>query len=319
MSARNIPHPAARSSHLRSRSRLVQIAGVARFATAAAPQFMRRIQNERRRSVEPAPFLPNPKKWPDHGLHAAWLGHSTVLLKLDGFTILTDPVLGLRCGVRVGPMTLGLKRLVAPALKRHDLPPIDLILLSHAHFDHFDLATLRALERSGTSVITAKNTSDLLRVRRYKSVHELGWDERTRIGPVAIRGIQVTHWGARVRTDVHRGYNGYLIETKRHRVVFGGDTALTDSFRSVRSSRPVDLAIMPIGAYNPWITVHCNPEQAWRMGADCGAEFLLPVHHQTFTLSREPYLEPVERFVGAAGSRPERVVATRIGHEWSEE
>ncbi|HLG96807.1 MAG TPA: MBL fold metallo-hydrolase [Bryobacteraceae bacterium] len=292
--------------------------GVAQFATAAAPHFLQRIQNERRRPVAPAPFVPNPKNWPDQGLHVAWLGHSTVLLKLDGFTILTDPVLGLRCGVRVGPMTVGLKRLVAPAISRHDLPHIDLILLSHAHFDHFDLATLRGLERLSTCVVTAKNTSDLLRVRGYKSVHELGWNEQTRVGPLSIRGIQVSHWGARVHTDIHRGYNGYLIETNRYRVVFGGDTALTDSFRSVRSSRPVDLAILPIGAYNPWISVHCNPEQAWRMGADCGAEFLLPVHHQTFGLSREPYFEPVERFMDAAGSRPERVVATRIGHEWSE-
>ena len=154
-------------------------------------------------------------------------------------------------------------------------------------------------------------------MKRYKSVHELGWEERVRIGPASILGIQVNHWGARLHTDVHRGYNGYLIETERHRVVFGGDTALTDSFRSVRSSRPVDLAILPIGAYDPWIRVHCNPEQAWRMGFDCGAEHLLPVHHQTFRLSREPYFEPVERFLEAAGSHPDRVVTTRIGHEWS--
>ena len=306
-------------SHFGRKSRLAGIASAARLARAAAPQLVRRIQTDRHRVVAPAPFAPNPKKWPDRGLHAAWLGHSTVLLKIDGFTILTDPVLGLRCGVRMGPVTVGLKRLVAPAIARNELPHIDLILLSHAHFDHFDLATLRALERSATSVVTARNTSDLLRVRRYKSVHELGWDERVRVGPASIRGIQVNHWGARLHTDTHRGYNGYLIETRHHRVVFGGDTALTDSFRAVHSSRAVDLAIMPIGAYDPWIRVHCNPEQAWRMGADCGAEFLLPVHHQTFALSREPYFEPVERLVGAAGSEPERVVVTRIGHEWSKD
>jgi L-ascorbate metabolism protein UlaG (beta-lactamase superfamily) len=299
-------------------SRLSGLAGAARFAGRNAPQFFRRVQSERRRAIAPAPFVPSPKLWPDHGLHAAWLGHSTVLIKIDGFTILTDPILGQRCGVRMGPMTVGLKRLVAPALHRSALPHVDLILLSHAHFDHFDLATLRNLERSGASVVTARNTSDLLRVARYKTVRELGWDEHTRIGPVTITGIRVNHWGARMHTDVHRGFNGYLIETRRHRVVFGGDTAMTDSFRSVRSSRPVDLAILPVGAYDPWIRVHCNPEQAWRMGADCGAEHLLPVHHQTFRLSREPYLEPVERFLGAAGNQPDRVVATRIGHQWSQ-
>lgn len=250
-------------------------------------------------------------------MHAAWLGHSTVLLKIDGFTILTDPILSERCGVGMGPVTVGIKRLVAPAITRAHLPPIDLILLSHAHFDHFDLRTLRSLERSGAAVATAKNTSDLLRVRRYRGVHEVGWGERVRVGPLSILGVRVNHWGARLRTDVHRGFNGYLIETRRHRVLFGGDTAYTDSFRGVRSSKPIDLAILPIGAYDPWIHVHCTPEQAWRMGAECGADFLLPVHHQTFRLGREGYLEPVERFVAAAHSHPDRVVATRIGHEWS--
>ncbi len=278
----------------------------------------RRSRGPRTKGPLPAPFRPAPKTWSDRGLHAAWLGHSTVLLKIDGYTVLTDPILGKRCGIRMGPVTVGLKRMVSAALRKSDLPPIDLILLSHAHFDHFDVATLRALERAGTHVVTASNTSDLLRVRRYASVQEVGWGERVRVGPLSIQGIAVRHWGARLRTDTYRGFNGYLIESSRHRVVFGGDTAITDSFRSVRGSRPVDLAIMPIGAYDPWIHVHCNPEQAWRMGADCGAEFLLPVHHQTFRLSRESYFEPVERFVSAAGSRPERVVTTRIGHEWSQ-
>lgn len=272
---------------------------------------------KRRRRVAPAPFVPHPKKWADHGLHAAWLGHSTVLLKIDGFTVLTDPILGPRCGIGMGPVTLGLKRMVAPALVRSQLPHIDLILLSHAHFDHFDLRTLRSLEDRGTAVVTASNTSDLLRVEGYKSVQEAGWGERVRVGPLSILALRVKHWGARLRNDTYRGFNGYLIESARHRVVFGGDTALSDGFREARASKPVDLAIMPIGAYDPWIHVHCSPEQAWRMGADCGAEHLLPIHHQTFRLSREPYFEPVERFVSAAGSRPERVVATRIGQEWS--
>jgi L-ascorbate metabolism protein UlaG (beta-lactamase superfamily) len=154
-------------------------------------------------------------------------------------------------------------------------------------------------------------------VKRYQAVHELGWGGQIRVGPATLRGIQVSHWGARLRSDVHRGFNGYLIETGRHRVVFGGDTALTDTFRAVRSSRPVDLAILPIGAYDPWIRVHCNPEQAWHMAGDCGAERILPVHHQTFRLSREPYFEPVERLLEAVGPDASRVVTTRIGQEWS--
>jgi len=248
-------------------------------------------------------------------LYAAWLGHSTVLLKLDGVTILTDPVLGNRVGLSFGPMTLGLKRQVAPALRVHQLPKIDLVLLSHAHMDHFDLATLRALESRSTTVVTASRTSDLLRTRRYGGVKELGWGERTRVGPIGLRAFEVNHWGARMRSDTYRGYNGYLIEVGRYRVLFGGDTAATTAFRALRSSRRIDLAIMPVGAYDPWIRYHCTPEQAWQMGNDAGAEIFLPVHHQTFPLSREPRQEPIERFYGAAGKEPERVGIARIGQE----
>lgn len=302
---------------LATNANIRNLKNAARFARRTAPGAWRGYNRQRRRPVLLAPFVPHPEDWPDTGLHAAWLGHSTVFLKVDGFTIITDPVLGEKCGVGVGPVTVGLKRLVAPALSPEQLPHIDLILLSHAHFDHFDRRTLRAFEDAGTSVITAPLTASLLRKRRYKSVREIGWDQRAQVGPATVRGIRVKHWGARLRTDTYRGYNGYLIETPERRIVFGGDTAYTDSFRGIRGARPVDLAIMPIGAYNPWIHAHCNPEEAWRMAQDCRAEFVLPVHHQTFQLSREPYFEPIERFLAGAGSHPDRVATQRIGHEWS--
>jgi L-ascorbate metabolism protein UlaG (beta-lactamase superfamily) len=260
---------------------------------------------------------PDPRRWPDTGLHATWLGHSTVLLKADGMTILTDPVFSDRVGLSLGPVTLGLKRLVAPAAPFSHLPDIDLVLLSHAHMDHFDLPTLRRLEDPRTTVITARRTSDLLRAPRYRRVHELGWGERTRAGAAEVRAIEVKHWGARMRTDVYRGYNGYVIDAGRYRILFGGDTAVTSSFRAVRSSRPVDLAIMPIGAYDPWIYNHCTPEQAWRMGNEAGADRFIPVHHQTFQLGREPLLEPIERFYGAAGNSVERVAIARLGQEFN--
>jgi len=238
-----------------------------------------------------------------------------VLLKIDGMTVLTDPVLGKRIGLNFGPMTVGMKRLVAPALRVGQLPKIDLIVLSHAHMDHFDLATLRALESPSTTVVTAAKTSDLLRVNRYAAVKELGWGEHTRVGPLRIQAFEVNHWGARMQHDTYRGYNGYLIEADRYRVLFGGDTAATTAFRALRSSRRIDLAIMPVGAYNPWIRFHCTPEQAWQMGNDAGADIFLPVHHQTFALSREPRREPIERLYGAAGREPERIAIERIGQE----
>ncbi len=288
----------------------------AKFVVHAAPIFWRRIAEDRKRSVLPAPQVPNLGAWSGKGLHAAWICHSTVLLSLDGFTILTDPVFSTRIGIGLGPFVLGMKRLVKPAVDLRELPAPDLILLSHAHMDHLDRPSLRKLEDRRTTVITAARTSDLVRVSRYGAVHELNWGESRQVGPANIRAFEVKHWGARTRTDVYRGYNGYLIEAGRHRVVFGGDTAYTDLFRNLRSSKPVDLAIMPIGAYDPWIHAHCNPEQALAMANHAGAEFVLPVHHRTFKLSNEPYGEPIERLLAASGSAEHRIPVREIGGEF---
>ena len=281
-----------------------------------APQFLERVSEERKRSILPAPRHPRLREWPTTGLHAAWIGHSTVYLSLDGFTILTDPVFSAKIGINFGPMTIGLKRLVAPAVPVREMPRPDLVLVSHAHMDHFDIPSLRALANSGTSVVTASHTRDLFRCMRYAHIHQLGWGESVQVGAANVRAFEVVHWGARMRNDTYRGYNGYLIECGRFRIVFGGDTAHTHSFRALRSSRAVDLAIMPIGAYNPWIRVHCNPEQAVAMANDAGADFILPVHHRTFELGREPRGEPMERLVRAVGPLTDRIALREIGQEF---
>jgi L-ascorbate metabolism protein UlaG (beta-lactamase superfamily) len=279
----------------------------------AAPTFWQQYARELGESVEPAPLRPNPEAWPQRGIQAAWLGHSTVLLNFDGFRILTDPVFSLRVGLSFGPLTLGLKRIVEPALRLEELPRVDLILLSHAHMDHFDIPSLRALESRSVQVVTARATSDLLRVDRYRRVVEVGWDETVQIGPVEIRGLRVKHWGARMRTDTWRGYNGYLLRSGNRRLIFAGDTAMTDDFRSIGGA---DVALMPIGAYNPWIRNHCSPEEAWTMANDARADLVLPLHHRTFHLSREPLQEPVERLLSAAGAAADgRIPARQIGSE----
>jgi L-ascorbate metabolism protein UlaG (beta-lactamase superfamily) len=114
-------------------------------------------------------------------------------------------------------------------------------------------------------------------------------------------------------TDVWRGYNGYTIEGEGLRMLFAGDTAMTDTFRRLRSPKPFDLGIFPIGAYDPWIANHCNPEQAWRMGSDASVNAWLPVHHKTFPLGREPVNEPIERFLTAAGADASSVLTREIG------
>jgi L-ascorbate metabolism protein UlaG (beta-lactamase superfamily) len=297
--------------------RLTRAPETARFIRRAAPAFLRELSKEYKRDTAPAPHQPNPNVWPDQGIYAAWLGHSTVLLKVNGFTILTDPVFSLRVGLNLGPFTLGIKRLIDVALDQAELPPIDLVLLSHAHMDHFDVPSLRRLESERTHVLTAQRTDDLLRPKRYAKVQELRWNECARVGPATVKAFQVAHWGARMRSDVYRGYNGYILEFGKHQVLFAGDTAHTLQFKQLKSSRPIDLAIMPIGAYDPWIHVHCNPEQALAMANDAGAESILPVHHQTFQLGREGRREPIERLLAAAGSSQDRVPIQEIGQELS--
>ncbi|HEX4772845.1 MAG TPA: MBL fold metallo-hydrolase [Bryobacteraceae bacterium] len=296
--------------------RLSQAPETARFLRRAAPAFFREMARECARASVPAERSPEPLSWSSVGLHTTWLGHSTVLLSLDGFTILTDPVFSTRVGLSIGPLTVGIKRLVEVAAPFSKLPRIDLVLLSHAHMDHFDLPSLRLLEHRQTEVVTAYRTTDLLRPRRYARVHELRWNESVVSGAANITAFEVAHWGARMRSDVFRGYNGYVIDTGRYRIIFGGDTAYTESFRRLRSHTPFDLAIMPIGAYDPWIRVHCNPEQALFMAEQADAERILPVHHKTFKLSRESWSEPIERLMKAAGSSSSRVCLGDIGGEF---
>jgi L-ascorbate metabolism protein UlaG (beta-lactamase superfamily) len=271
---------------------------------------------ESRRPIAPVFTKPDPAQWSHRGVTSAWLGHATVLIDFFGVNVLTDPVLFPRIGVRLPGLTLGPKRLTAPALTVHELPKIDIILLSHAHFDHFDLRTLHRFDDS-TNVITAPRTRDLLRWTRLRDVTELRWGESTSIqtsaGEIDIMAFRVKHWGARLQHDDYRGYNGYVIERNGRRILFAGDTALTDRFAELRRLGPIDLAIMSIGCYNPWIRSHCDPEQAIQMVNHAGAEFIMPVHHQTFRLSFEPFREPIERFEAALHRTPERIALREIG------
>jgi len=250
-----------------------------------------------RRVLKPA-SRPAPDSWDSNTITAAWLGHSTVLINFYGVTILTDPVLGKRVGADTCVGTIGAKRLIAPALQARQLPAIDLVLLSHAHMDHLDPATLRSLPGS-PDAITAHATTDLLKHCVNKAPHALAWGENTRIstthGDLDIRAFEVNHWGARWKLDRYRGYNGYVLEREGKKIIFGGDTAWTTSFRNLRKFGPFELAIMPIGAYQPWVCSHCTPEQAVRMADDAGARYFLPIHFKTFAFGREGPVEPLER------------------------
>ena len=260
-----------------------------------------------------APLRPDLGNWQDQTLAATWLGHATVLLRVAGLTILTDPVLGNRVGIGLGLITGGPRRHVLPALSIRELPPIDLILISHAHYDHLCRPTLVRLPKR-TRVVTSFGTSDLIRDLGFGQITELRWGESTTVEGVTFTAHKVRHWGARTFYDDHRGYNAYLIEGGGRRVLYGGDSAYQDYFKDVGG---VDLAVLGIGGYDPFLGSHATPEEAWEMTGHMGADFLLPMHHSTFRLSHEPTGEPVERLLTVAGTEAERVVMTQVGGIWT--
>ena len=268
------------------------------------------------RGLPSAPHTPTPHRWPDNALTLAWLGHATVLINFYGVRVLTDPALFPRVGVNAWIATLGPLRLVSCPLAPSELPDIDLVLVSHAHFDHLDTPSLASLPGRPAAVM-AWETSDLLPRKRYASVRELRWGDCARVttahGDLEVSAIEVKHWGARLGRDTYRGYTGYILRREGRALLFGGDTAHTPLFASHRRYGPYDAAIMPIGTYDPWIYNHCTPEQAVTMADAAGARLFVPIHHQTFALSREPLREPIERVEAALAAEAGRLVVRDIG------
>jgi L-ascorbate metabolism protein UlaG (beta-lactamase superfamily) len=201
-------------------------------------RFLRQRFEEIGRDIPPAPNKPNPSSWSDNAMTLAWLGHATVLINFYGLRILTDPALYPRIGVDLGLGTLGPMRLVQCALTPAELPDIDLVLVSHAHFDHLDTPSLGSLRGKPVAVMAA-DVSDLLPRRHYSSVRELRWNEAATVttlrGDVLVRAIEVKHWGARIGRDTWRGYTGWVVEREGRRILIGGDTAVPSTQPSCRS------------------------------------------------------------------------------------
>jgi L-ascorbate metabolism protein UlaG (beta-lactamase superfamily) len=264
------------------------------------------------KSPRRANFRPDLRGWENHELAAIWIGHATMLLRVGGMTILTDPVFSNRIGVGMGLMTAGPMRCVAPALKIKELPAVDLIVVSHAHFDHLDIPTLARLGKH-VPVITSDRNSDLLRQAGFDRITELRWGEFSKMNGLKVTACEVRHWGARTFYDQHRGFAGFVFESGKRRVLFGGDTAYHEKFRSIGK---VDLAILGIGAYNPFVYMHATPEQAYEMANHVRADHMIPMHHSTFRLSREPMNEPMQRLMERAGKDPHRIVIREVGGMW---
>lgn len=277
-------------------------------------------------ATSPAPHLPEPLSWSDDACTASWIGHSTVLMNFFGVNIITDPVFSNRVGLNfAGLFTIGPKRLVAPALSIEQLPRIDLILLSHGHMDHLDLPSVKQFDRN-IPLVMAPNTSDVIADLDFKTVYELDWGKWTNVAGVRVEALRVQHFGWRFpweedrsRGNVEgRSYNAYLLSRNGRHIVFGGDTAYQHYFAELSSRKiAVDLAMMPIGCYDPWIRNHANPEQAITMADEMGAAYILPMHWGTFIQSDEPVQEPINRLRLAAASHSARIALESAGQTWT--
>lgn len=259
------------------------------------------------------------------------IGHATVLIQLPYCTILTDPVLFDRIGITFWWLpTLGPKRLSPAAFTVEQLPPIDIILLSHAHMDHMDIKTLRALTHRQPyqiTCITAFNTKKRIKNFQRKETYELDRDQEFTLQDITITAWETRHRWARYpwtpdrsqESTMGAGHNAYLIEyiqnNENKQIVFGGDTAYTHAFKKW-ADQHVDVAIMPIWAYDPFRFQHCTPEEALRMALDMHSKAIIPIHRDTFKLSVEPRKDPLKRLIQAIHTTPTIILA--IKEIWGE-
>lgn len=250
-------------------------------------------------------YKPDINNWKNDEINIAWIGHATILINFYGTIILTDPVLLDRVGLYLIGSSFGPARLTPPALNIDEIPKPDIILFSHAHFDHMDYPTLKKLTNKfpyKIEAITAYLTKDVISDLKWKTLNELDWQENIEVQGFKFTALEVEHFGWRVpwEKDRSRGYmkdgrsyNAYLIEKNGKSILFGGDTRMTNKLK-ILSDKIIDVAIMPVGAYNPWTHAHCNPEEALTMANNIGAKYFIPIHCKTFKLGAEPFDEPID-------------------------
>ena len=253
----------------------------------------------------PVNYKPNPFEWKNNEINIAWIGHSTVLINFYGTIILTDPVLYQNIGLYFWGLTFGPSRLTESALELQEIPKPDILLISHAHMDHMDYKSLSRIASEypdQIDCITAQNTKDVIEDLKWKSLQEIDWGEEASLHGVKLKAYEVKHFGWRFpwEEDRSRGfmkqgrsYNSILIEKNNRKILFGGDTAYHQMFKSLKDEN-VDIAIMPIGAYRPWKWNHSNPEEALMMACNhIRAKYFIPVHTKTFRQGIEPVEEPL--------------------------
>ena len=250
-----------------------------------------------------------------------WIGHATLLVQMGGMNILTDP----HFTGRASPFSwLGPERRVPPAIPLEELPHIDLVVLSHNHYDHLDqesVVRLNAQPGGAPRFLVPLGLQAWFAAQGITNVREMDWWESDQVGGLRAHFVPVQHWSARTRFDKDETlWGGWVLEDPAFKFFFAGDTGYSKDFRDIRERLgPLDLAALPIGAYAPrWFmkSMHVNPEEAVQIHRDLEARFSIAVHWGTFQLTDEPIDEPPRRLaeaLGEAGVDPERFIVLRIG------
>ncbi len=273
-------------------------------------------------------FKPEPAAWRNDQLTLSWIGHSTVLINFFGKWIVTDPVLFERVGVYFFGGSIGPARLTPPALNVFEFPKPDIILLSHAHMDHMDYPTLRYFANEypdQIDVIVAYLTKDVIDDLPWRSINVMDWNDELNLQGIRFRANEVKHFGWRYpwEKDRSRGYmkdgrsfNSYVIDYNGKKVLFGGDTAKCDRFQKLKNEN-IDVAIMPIGAYNPWKWNHANPEESMQMASEIGVKYFIPIHTKTFKQSNEPFSEAIDWMKKSAANYNLQIGLEEIGQTFT--
>ena len=250
-----------------------------------------------------------------------WIGHASFIIKLGKTTIITDPLFS----KNTGPLIFGPKRYVDPAIELDEIPPIDLFLLTHNHYDHQDMSTIRNFPYKNAKVILPLKLSKYF--KRYKDVNELDWYEEIQVNnEIKITLLPAVHWSKRSLTDTNKTlWGNFLIEYKDKKILFACDTGIGNIYKELGEKfGPIDLTFINIGAYNfyPIMPVkdksvyHTNPEEALSVARDLKSKKVIGMHWGTVVLSLEPIMEPPVRFKNSAekyGFKKEDAIIYKIG------
>lgn len=258
------------------------------------------------------PWIPStagpkpPRRVEGQTLRVTFINHATVLLQTEDLNILTDPV----WSERVSPVSFaGPRRHRAPGIRFEDLPPIDCILISHNHYDHLDVPTLRRLHQTHSPVVFCPlGVAKILRSIGFSEVHELDWWQSLPCREVTLHCVPAQHFSSRTPFDRNRTlWCGWVIEARSGNIYFAADTGFGDFIPTIRDRfSPIRLALLPIGAYEPeWFMgpIHMTPEEAVDAQSILDAQVVVPIHYGTFSLADDSETAPIERLQQALQGR----------------